>query len=95
MKEKTQVEDIDRSIYDIKDKENDAYRMEAGLTPEIIETLSKEKGDPEWMREFRLKSQLGAFDRGTGHGSYRDLCQTQDRHEERLEGRSAGYKGHL
>ena len=56
MKEKTQVEDIDRSIYDIKDKENDAYRMEAGLTPEIIEKLSKEKGDPEWMREFRLKS---------------------------------------
>ena len=56
MKEKTQVEDIDRSIYDIKDKENDAYRMEAGLTPEIIEKLSKEKDDPEWMREFRLKS---------------------------------------
>ena len=56
MKEKTQVEDIDRSIYDVKDKENDAYRMEAGLTPEIIEKLSKEKGDPEWMREFRLKS---------------------------------------
>ena len=56
MKEKTQVEDIDRSIYDIKDKENDAYRMEDGLTPEIIEKLSKEKGDPEWMREFRLKS---------------------------------------
>ena len=30
--------------------------MEDGLTPEIIEKLSKEKGDPEWMREFRLKS---------------------------------------
>ena len=56
MKEKTQVEDIDRSIYDIKDTENDAYRMEDGLTPGIIEKLSKEKGDPEWMREFRLKS---------------------------------------
>jgi len=56
MKEKSQVADIDRSIYDIKDKENDAYRMEDGLTPEIIEKLSKEKGDPEWMREFRLKS---------------------------------------
>ena len=56
MKEKTQVEDIDRSIYDIKDTETAAYRMEAGLTPEIIEKLSKEKGDPEWMREFRLKS---------------------------------------
>ena len=43
MKEKTQVEDIDRSIYDIKDKENDAYRMEDGLTPEIIEKLSRRR----------------------------------------------------
>ena len=56
MKEKSQVADIDRSIYDIRDEENDAYRMQSGLTPEIIEKLSKEKGDPEWMREFRLKS---------------------------------------
>ena len=44
MKEKTQVEDIDRSIYDIKDKENDAYRMEDGLTPEIIEVIVDEFG---------------------------------------------------
>ena len=50
MKEKSQVADIDRSIYDIRDKENDAYRMEDGLTPEIIEKLSKEKGDPVWMQ---------------------------------------------
>ena len=35
MKEKTYVDDIDRSIYDIKDKENDAYKVSAGLTPEI------------------------------------------------------------
>ena len=26
MKEKTYVEDIDRSIYDVKDEERDAYR---------------------------------------------------------------------
>lgn len=56
MKEKTKVEDIDRSIYDIRDEENDAYRMQSGLTPEIIEKLSEEKNDPEWMREFRLHS---------------------------------------
>ena len=41
MREKSLVEDIDRSIYDIRDEEKDAYRMEAGLTPEIIEKLSK------------------------------------------------------
>ncbi|MDD6445868.1 MAG: Fe-S cluster assembly protein SufB, partial [Lachnospiraceae bacterium] len=56
MNEKSQVEDIDRSIYDIRDEEKDAYRMEEGLTPEIVEKLSEEKGDPEWMRQFRLKS---------------------------------------
>ena len=26
------------------------------LTPAIVEKISSEKGDPEWMREFRLKS---------------------------------------
>ena len=56
MREKSLVEDIDRSIYDIRDEEKDAYRMEAGLTPEIIEKLSKEKGDPVWMQQFRLQA---------------------------------------
>ena len=42
MKEKSQVEDIDRSIYDFKDDEKDAYRIKAGLTPEIVQKLSKE-----------------------------------------------------
>ena len=56
MREKSLVEDIDRSIYDIRDEEKDAYRMEAGLTPEIIEKMSKEKGDPVWMQQFRLQA---------------------------------------
>lgn len=56
MKEKTYVDDIERSIYDIKDKENDAYKVKAGLTPEIVEKISKEKNDPAWMQQFRLQS---------------------------------------
>lgn len=56
MKEKSQVADIDRSVYDIRDKEDDAYRMQEGLTPEIIDKLSKEKEDPVWMQQFRLQS---------------------------------------
>lgn len=56
MKEKSRVADIDRSIYDIRDEENDAYRMQSGLTPQIIEKLSKEKNDPVWMQQFRLQS---------------------------------------
>ena len=56
MKEKTYVEDIDRNIYDFKDDEKDAYKIKAGLTPEIVEQLSKEKHDPAWMQTFRLES---------------------------------------
>ena len=55
-REKTYVADVDRSIYDIRDAEHDAYRMESGLTPEIVDKLSKEKGDPVWMQQFRLQS---------------------------------------
>ena len=39
-KEKTYVEDVDRSVYDIRDEEHDAYRMEEGLTPAIVDRLS-------------------------------------------------------
>lgn len=56
MKEKSYVEDIDRSIYDFKDDEKDAYKFQAGLTPEIVEKLSKEKNDPVWMQNFRLQA---------------------------------------
>ena len=35
-KERTYVEDIDRSIYDFRNEEMDAYRIRAGLTPDII-----------------------------------------------------------
>ena len=52
MTEKSQVADIDRSIYDIRDAEHDAYRMEAGLTPAIVEKLSKEKNDPAFARQL-------------------------------------------
>ncbi|MCR5613071.1 Fe-S cluster assembly protein SufB [Treponema sp.] len=55
--EKTEVNDIDRSMYDFKYEETeDFYRIKNGLTPQIVETLSNEKGDPEWMKEFRLNS---------------------------------------
>ncbi|WP_026509040.1 Fe-S cluster assembly protein SufB [Butyrivibrio sp. LC3010] len=52
------VVDIDRSVYDIKDVENeqDFYRMEDGFTEDIVRKISEEKHDPDWMREFRLKS---------------------------------------
>ena len=55
---KSVVVDIDRSVYDIKDEENDQafFREKEGLTADIVERISKEKSDPKWMRDFRLKS---------------------------------------
>ena len=55
-KEKTEVKDIDRSKYDFRYSEDDAFKLNEGLTPEIVAQISKEKNDPEWMAEFRQKS---------------------------------------
>jgi Fe-S cluster assembly protein SufB len=56
VKEKTYVEDIDRSIYDVKDEERDAYKVDEGLTEAIVEQISREKKDPPWMELFRLQA---------------------------------------
>ncbi len=56
MKGKTYVDDVDRSVYDIRDEENDAYRIQTGLDEKIVEEISNEKKDPDWMRTFRRKA---------------------------------------
>ncbi|MDD3260847.1 MAG: Fe-S cluster assembly protein SufB [Oscillospiraceae bacterium] len=53
---KEQLQEVDRSLYDFKDAVHPSYETDAGLTPEIVEQISREKGDPAWMRDFRLKS---------------------------------------
>lgn len=55
---KTQIEDLDRSMYDFRyeEREGEFYRIKHGLTPEIVAKISDEKNDPEWMREFRQES---------------------------------------
>ncbi|MCR4658388.1 MAG: Fe-S cluster assembly protein SufB [Lachnospiraceae bacterium] len=55
-KERTNVEELDRSFYDFRYEEKDFYRVKEGLTEDIVLQISKEKHDPSWMREFRLKS---------------------------------------
>ena len=54
--EKTYVEDIDRSVYDIIDHAKPSLVVDSGLTEEVVRLISKEKNDPEWMTEFRLKA---------------------------------------
>lgn len=53
---KTYVEDIERGIYDVKNPVKYSYKTEKGLTKDIIEQISAEKNEPEWMRNHRLKS---------------------------------------
>ena len=55
-REKTYVEDVNRSIYDIRNEEKDVYRIQKGLTPDIVAEISEKKKDPAWMANFRLQS---------------------------------------
>ena len=55
-KKKTYVEDIERTLYDIKDADHSVYKTQSGLTEDIIRDISKRKHDPQWMLDFRLKS---------------------------------------
>ena len=59
---KTQIEDVNRNIYDIKNKDDYDFKMEKGLNREIVEEISKQKNDPDWMREIRLKA-LEAYEK--------------------------------
>lgn len=55
-KKKTVVNDMDRGLYDIKDRFSYSFKTESGLTPEIVQQISDQKKEPAWMTEFRLKS---------------------------------------
>ena len=57
-RERSEVEDIDRSLYDFRyeEKDDDFYRVREGLTEDIVLEISAEKHDPDWMRDFRLQS---------------------------------------
>lgn len=55
-KKKTQIEEMDRGIYDIKDKVVFRKKTEEGLTEDIVRAISEEKNEPKWMLEFRLKA---------------------------------------
>lgn len=56
MKKRTNVDEMDRGIYDVKNADTFSFKADKGLTKETIETISKEKNEPQWMRDFRLKS---------------------------------------
>lgn len=55
-KNKTFIEDIERTLYDRRNEDRPLYRSDKGLTEDIVRDISARKNDPEWMTEFRLKS---------------------------------------
>ena len=54
--QRTQVADIDRSLYDFTNDDAHAERLDAGLTPDIVREISAKKSEPEWMLDFRLRA---------------------------------------
>lgn len=56
MRSKTVIDEMDRGVYDIKNNDEFSFKTDKGLTHEIVDIISTEKNDPQWMREFRHKS---------------------------------------
>ena len=55
-KKKTYIEDVERTLYDIRNEDHSLYKSKSGLTEEVVLDISKRKHDPQWMTDFRLKS---------------------------------------
>jgi Fe-S cluster assembly protein SufB len=48
--------DIGEYQYGFRDEEDYVFKSERGLSRKVVEDLSKMKGEPQWMLDFRLKS---------------------------------------
>lgn len=46
----------DYSKYGFHDPDSYVFKSEKGLTKEIVEQISDMKGEPDWMRQFRLRA---------------------------------------
>ena len=47
---------VTRELYDKANPENLVFRSKPGINKELIEKISKDKGEPEWMLKKRLKA---------------------------------------
>ena len=55
-KKKTFVEDINRNVLDMKNPEDNSFKIRQGLTEEIVREISSLKNEPQWMLDLRLHS---------------------------------------
>jgi len=53
---KSQSMSIDRSLYDDANQDRSVYKSKPGLNKEVILEISKQKNEPAWMLEKRLKA---------------------------------------
>ncbi len=47
---------LDEYKYGFVDEEKHVYRTQPGLSEEVVRQISKQKDEPEWMLDFRLKA---------------------------------------
>lgn len=53
-KGRSDIADVDRSLYDFVMSEDGYERYADGLTPDIVRSISAKKEEPEWMLKLRL-----------------------------------------
>lgn len=47
---------IDRHLYEDANKDTSVYKTKPGLTEDVVRDISKQKNEPQWMLEKRLKA---------------------------------------
>lgn len=53
---KTKLDELNTNIYDLKNKDDYAYKIQKGLSKEIVEEISRQKNEPQWVLDIRLKA---------------------------------------
>src|SRR5512138_1262417 len=50
------LEEIGQYKYGFHDEENYVFKSQKGLSREVVENISRMKGEPQWMLDFRLRA---------------------------------------
>ena len=53
---KTKLDEINQNFYDFRNADNYAFKMEKGLSEDIVRDISKQKNEPKWVLDIRLKA---------------------------------------
>lgn len=53
---KTKFEDVNQNFYDFKNADNFEFKMDKGLSEEIVREISSKKNEPNWVLKIRLKA---------------------------------------